>query len=100
MLAPRLQPGDIVIMDNLPAHKVQGVRQAIEAKDAELRYLSPYSPDLNPIEQAFAKLKELLRTAAERTIEGLRSTIGKLLHRFCPTECQNYIENAGHVRSA
>ena len=100
MLAPKLEPGDIVIMDNLPAHKVQGVRQAIEAKGAELRYLPPYSPDLNPIEQAFAKLKQLLRTAAERTIEGLWSTIGKLLDRFCSTECQNYIENAGYVRSA
>lgn len=100
MLAPKLESGDIVIMDNLPAHKVQGVRQAIEAKGAELRYLPPYSPDLNPIEQAFAKLKALLRTAAERTIEGLWSTIGKLLDRFCPTECQNYIENAGYVRSA
>ncbi|NJO03133.1 MAG: hypothetical protein HC880_16945 [Bacteroidia bacterium] len=99
MLAPKLESGDIVIMDNLPAHKVQGVRQAIEAKGAELRYLPPYSPDLNPIEQAFAKLKALLRTAAERTIEGLWSTIGKLLDRFSPTECQNYIENAGYVRS-
>jgi transposase len=100
MLAPQLQPGDIVIMDNLAAHKVQGVRQAIEAKGAELRYLPPYSPDLNPIEQAFAKLKALLRKAAERTIDGLWTTIGKLLERFSPPECQNYIENAGYVRSA
>ena len=100
MLAPQLEPGDIVIMDNLAAHKVQGVRQAIEAKGAELRYLPPYSPDLNPIENAFAKLKAMLRTAAERTIEGLWTTIGKLLHCFLSTECQNYIENAGYVRSA
>jgi len=100
MLAPNLAPGDIVVMDNLAAHKVQGVRQAIEAKGAELRYLPPYSPDLNPIENAFAKLKALLRTAAERTIEGLWITIGKLLHCFSPAECQNYIENAGYVRSA
>ena len=100
MLAPKLEPGDIVIMDNLPAHKVQGVRQAIEAKGAELRYLPPYSPDLNPIEQAFAKLKALLRKAAERSIEGLWTTIGKLLDRFSPTKCQNYIANAGHLRSA
>ncbi len=100
MLAPNLAPGDIVIMDNLAAHKVQGVRQAIEAKGAELRYLPPYSPDLNPIEHAFAKLKALLRTAAERTIEGLWITIGKLLNCFSPAECQNYIENAGYVRSA
>jgi transposase len=100
MLAPKLIPGDVVIMDNLAAHKVQGVRQAIEAKGAELRYLPPYSPDLNPIENAFAKLKALLRTAAERTIDGLWTTIGKLLNHFSPTECQNYIENAGYVRSA
>jgi transposase len=69
MPAPQLEPGDIVSMDNLAAHKVQGVRQAIEAKGAQLRYLPPYSPDLNPIENAFAKLKALLRKAAERTIE-------------------------------
>jgi transposase len=100
MPAPELMPGDIVIMDNLAAHKVQGVRQAIEAKGAELRYLPPYSPDLNPIENAFAKLKALLRTAAERTIDGLWTTIGKLLDRFSPAECQNYIENVGYVRSA
>jgi len=100
MLAPELEPGDTVVMDNLAAHKFQGVRQAIEVKGAELRYLPPYSPDLNPIEQAFAKLKALLRKAAERSIEGLWTTIGKLLDRFSPTECQNYIENAGYVRSA
>jgi transposase len=86
MLAPKLTPGDIVIMDNLAAHKVQGVREAIEAKGAELRYLPPYSPDLNPIGQAFAKLKALLRQAAERTIDGLWTTIGKLLHCFSAAE--------------
>ncbi len=86
MLAPNLAPGDVVIMDNLAAHKVQGVRQAIEAKGAELRYLPPYSPDLNPIEQAFAKLKALLRTAAGRTIDGLCTTIAELLHCFSPAE--------------
>ena len=100
MLAPNLKPGNIVIMDNLPAHKVQGVRRAIEAKGAQLRYLPPYSPDLNPIENAFAKLKALLRKAAERTVDGLWTTIGKMLSRFAPAECQNYIENAGYVRSA
>ena len=100
MLAPKLQPGDIVIMDNLPAHKVQGVRQAIEAAGAELRYLPPYSPDLNPIENAFAKLKALLRKAAKRTVEALWTTIGKLLDCFSPAECQNYIQTAGYVRSA
>lgn len=99
MLAPKLEPGDIVIMDNLPAHKVQGVREAIEAEGATLRYLPPYSPDLNPIENAFAKLKALLRKAAERSVEGLWATIGKLLDCFSPAECQNYIENAGYVRS-
>ena len=77
MLAPELRPGDIVVMDNLPAHKFAGIRQAIEARDAKLRYLPPYSPDLNPIEQAFAKLKALLRKAAERTVDGLWNAIGK-----------------------
>jgi transposase len=100
MLAPHLTPGDVVIMDNLAAHKVHGVREAIEARGAERRYLPPYSPDLNPIKNAFAKLKTLLRKAAERTIDGLWKTIGKLLDRFSPAECQNYIENAGYVRSA
>ena len=100
MLAPALRPGDIVVMDNLPAHKVAGVRQAIEAQGAELRYLPPYSPDLNPIEQAFAKLKALLRKAAERTVDGLWTTIGKLLELFPPAECANYIANSGYPRSA
>ena len=96
MLAPELRPGDLVIMDNLAAHKVKGVREAIEARGAELRYLPPYSPDLNPIEQAWAKLKALLRKAAERTVAGLWSTIGKLLDLFTPAECANYIANSGY----
>jgi transposase len=100
MLAPALVPGDIVVMDNLPAHKVVGVRAAIQARGAELRYLPPYSPDLNPIEQAFAKLKALLRKAAERTVDGLWNAIGKLLDRFAPTECANYLVNAGYPRAA
>jgi len=100
MLAPALVPGDIVVMDNLPAHKVAGVRAAIQARGAELRYLPPYSPDLNPIEQAFAKLKALLRKAAERTVDGLWNAIGKLLDRFAPTECANYLVNAGYLWSA
>ena len=100
MLAPALRPGDTVIMDNLAAHKVAGVREAIEAQGAELRYLPPYSPDLNPIEQAFAKLKALLRKAAERTVDGLWNAIGKLLDLFPPTECDNYLVNAGYPRSA
>ena len=100
MLAPELRPGDIVVMDNLPAHKVAGIRQAIEAREAKLRYLPPYSPDLNPIEQAFAKLKALLRKAAERTVDGLWNAIGKLLDLFPPTECANYFANSGYSRSA
>ncbi len=100
MLAPALRPGDIVIMDNLPAHKVAGIREAIEARGAELRYLPPYSPDLNPIEQAFAKLKALLRSAAERTVDNLWITIGRLLDLFPPAECANYLANSGYPRSA
>ena len=99
MLAPELRPGDIVVMDNLAAHKVAGVREAIEARGAELRYLPPYSPDLNPIEQAFAKLKALLRKAAERTVDGLWNAIGKLLDLFPPAECANYLANSGYPRS-
>ena len=100
MLAPALRPGDIVIMDNLPAHKVAGIREAIAARGAELRYLPPYSPDLNPIEQAFAKLKAFLRKAAERTRDALWTTIGHLLDLFPPAECANYLVNAGYPRSA
>ena len=100
MLAPALRPGDLVIMDNLPAHKVAGIREAIEARGAELRYLPPYSPDLNPIEQAFAKLKALLRKAAERTVDNLWITIGRLLDLFPPAECVNYLANSGYRRSA
>jgi transposase len=81
VLAPTLSEGDIVIMDNLPAHKVTGIREAIEARDARLLYLPAYSPDLNPIEQAFAKLKALLPKAAARSIESLWKLIGKLLAR-------------------
>src|SRR3712207_3830336 len=99
MLAPELRPGDLVIMDNLPAHKVKGVRKAIEARGAELLCLPPYSPDLNPIENAFAKLKALLRKAAERTVEGLWNTIGHLLDCFPPAECANYIAACGYPRS-
>jgi transposase len=99
MLGPELRPGDLVIMDNLAAHKVKGVREAIEASGAELRHLPPYSPDLNPIEQAWAKLKTLLRKAAERTIEGLWNAIGRLLASFSPAECANYIANSGYPRS-
>jgi transposase len=95
-LAPTLKPGDIVVMDNLAAHKVEGVREAIEAVGATLRYLPPYSPDLNPIEQLFAKLKALLRKAAERSVEALWKRIGNLLGAFSSTECANYLKNAGY----
>ena len=100
MLVPELRAGDIVIMDNLAAHKVAGIRAAIQAQGAELRYLPPYSPDLNPIEQAFAKLKALLRKAAERSVDGLWNAIGRLLDLFPPAECVNYLANSGYPRSA
>lgn len=96
-LAPTLSPDDIVVMDNLPAHKVKGVAEAIDARGAELRYLPPYSPDLNPIEQMFAKLKALLRKAAARSVEALWDTIGILLDAFSPSECSNYLKNSGYV---
>jgi len=96
-LAPALKPKDIVILDNLASHKVNGVRQAIEAVGAQLVYLPPYSPDFNPIEQVFAKLKILLRGAAERTISALESTIGQLLDRFSATEFRNYFRHCGYA---
>jgi transposase len=96
VLAPTLHPGDIVIMDNLPAHKVHGVRGAIEAVGASLLYLPPYSPDFNPIEMAFSKLKALLRAAAARNIPDLFQAIAQALKRFTPRECQNYLAAAGY----
>lgn len=95
-LAPDLRPGDIVIMDNLGAHKVAGIQAAIAATGAELRYLPPYSPDYNPIEQVFAKLKALLRKAAARTVDALWDAVGKLLDHFSPDECRRYIRHAGY----
>jgi transposase len=97
LLLPTLKPGDIVIMDNLGSHKGRAVRQLIRSVGAKLVFLPPYSPDLNPIEQVFAKLKTLLRKAAERTIEKTWKRIGALLNRFTPTECANYIQNAGYA---
>lgn len=91
-----LQPGDIVVMDNLPAHKVARVQDAIEAMGTQLLYLPSYSPDLNPIEQAFAKLKALLRSAAARTIPDLWAAIRLALTRFTPQECRNYLAAAGY----
>lgn len=96
VLAPTLSNGEIVVMDNLASHKVAGVREAIEARGARLLYLPPYSPDLNPIEQAFAKLKALLRKAAARSIETLWKLIGRLIRRFPPAECANYFANLGY----
>lgn len=97
MLVPALSSGDIVIMDNLPAHKVSGVREAIEAAGAELWYLPPYSPDLNPLEMMFSKLKALLRKAEERSVEGLWNRIGNILTQFSPQECTNYFKHAGYA---
>jgi transposase len=97
ILVPELEPGNIVIMDNLQSHKSKDVEQAIEAAGAKLLFLPPYSPDLNPIEMAFSKLKTLLRKAAERTQETLWQRIGLLLDEFKPQECQNYIRHAGYA---
>ena len=98
-LIPALRPGDIVVMDNLPAHKGEDVRQIIETAGAVLRYLPAYSPDLNPIEQAFAKLKAHLRKARERSIDGLCQRIGNLLDLFKPNECANFFANSGYART-
>jgi transposase len=96
VLVPELKPGDIVIMDNLASHKGANVRAAIEAAGATLLYLPPYSPDFNPIENAFSKLKAMLRKAAERTVDGLWNRIGDLLPSFSPQECANYFSAAGY----
>jgi transposase len=97
VLAPTLTPGDVVVLDNLAAHKAPGVHEAIEAAGAELLYLPPYSPDFNPIEQLFAKLKALLRKAAERSVEALWNHIARRLKAFQPNECANYFRNAGYA---
>jgi transposase len=97
VLVPALKPGDIVIIDNLGSHKGKAVRRAIRAAGAKLFFLPPYSPDLNPIEQVFAKLKTLLRKAAERTVEATWRRIGLLLPAFTPAECANYFANAGYA---
>ncbi|KAF0146715.1 MAG: transposase [bacterium] len=96
VLVPTLSRDDIVIMDNLGSHKGAGVRKAIEAAGATLLYLPPYSPDFNPIEKAFSKLKALLRKAAERTVDALWDRIGALLKEFSPTECANFFAAAGY----
>ncbi len=96
VLVPTLSPGDVVIMDNLGSHKGARVRTSIEAAGARLLYLPPYSPDFNPIENAFSKLKALLRKAAERTVERLWAAIGELLIDFIPKQCANFFANAGY----
>ena len=95
-LIPTLMRGDIVVLDNLSSHKGVEIRRAIRAAGAKLFFLPPYSPDLNPIEQAFSKLKTLLRKAAERTVTATWKRIGKLLEDFTPQECRNYLANAGY----
>jgi transposase len=100
VLVPTLTSGDTVVMDNLSSHKVAGVRKAIEAAGARLLYLPPYSPDLNPIEQAFAKLKALLRAKALRTVEALWNALGNLVPCFSPNECANFLRHAGYFQSA
>jgi transposase len=97
---PTLAPGDIVIADNLASHKVSGVREAIESRGTSMMFLSGCSPDLNPIEQVFAKLKQLIRSAEPRTRPRLWQIIGSCIGRFTPNECQNYLRNAGYRHSA
>ena len=99
VLAPTLRPGDIVIMDNLPAHKIAAAKIAIEATGASLRFLPPYSPDFNPIEMAFAKLKAFLKSAAARTIDKLWDIIGQAINTFIRKECENYFAAAGYDRN-
>lgn len=97
VLVPTLAPGDVVILDNLGSHKGKTVRKAIRAAGAKLFFLPPYSPDLNPIEQVFAKLKHLMRKAQERTVNALWRSIGSLLDAFSPDECARYLANAGYA---
>ena len=96
VLVPELRPGDIVVMDNLSSHKGPNVRRLIEAVGGRLLFLPPYSPDFNPIENAFAKLKAMLRKAAERTVDGLWNAIARIIDTFTPVECANYFANAGY----
>jgi len=97
VLAPTLKPGDIVVLDNLGSHKGKKARSAIRAKDAHLIFLPPYSPDLNPIKQVFAKLKHLTRDAAPRTVESTWRKVGEPLDLFSPAECANYLRNSGYA---
>jgi transposase len=99
VLVPTLRPGDIVIMDNLGSHKGKAVRRAIRSAGAKLLFLPKYSPDLNPIEQLFAKLKHLLRKAAERTREAVCDAVGRILNTISAAECENYLVNTGYART-
>ena len=99
VLVPMLKQGDVVILDNLGSHKVAGVREAIEAAGASVMFLPAYSPDLNPIEMAFAKLKSLLRTRAIRTVEGLWNALGNLVDCVKPNECANFLRHCGYFQS-
>jgi len=96
VLAPTLKRGDIVVMDNLPAHKAEDVRLAIEQAGCDLRYLPPYSPDFNPLENAFSKRKAHLRAKAERTVGALWNSVGEIVRLFVPAECANYFAAAGY----
>ena len=98
-LVPVLRPGDVVVMDNLPAHTGPRVRALVAAAGAEVRYLPPYSPDLNPIEKAWSKLKAQLRAAGERTIDGLWAFLGRVLDDFGPEECRNYLRSCGYAHA-
>jgi transposase len=97
VLAPTLRPGDVVVLDNLAAHKRASARRAVEAAGATLLFLPPYSPDLNPIELAFSKLKALLRKAGRRTVDGLWEFLGQALDAFTPEECRNYFRHCGYA---
>lgn len=97
VLVPALKPGDIVVMDNLSSHKARAVRTAIRKAGARLFFLPPYSPDLNPIEQAFAKLKHMMRKAQERSFDACWSRVGQLLSGFTKQECANYLANSGYA---
>ena len=100
VLVPTLQPGDIVIMDNLPVHKVTALRRAIEAQSPQLLILPPYSPELNPIEMVFSQMKAKLRQEAHRSVEALWRALGRIADAITPTQCNNYFQHCGYTQSA
>jgi transposase len=97
VLAKEVRPGDLVILDNLSSHKTPAAVAALRRHEIDVLYLPPYSPDLNPIENAFSKLKRLVRSAAERTVDGLWAAIGRLIDEFRPAECRNYLRHSGYA---